>query len=162
MGTVRSTVLVLVGLTGGTLSSDAFAEVKVYHGAFCQGEGNDMEFSAVGAACADGPCLVKCPLMRDNINDDNNISVAYVEFFNSPAPAGATNNISCSFCTQVEDDESSEIFDCQALSTPATTGLVQLTFDEISTFDGDESSYFLGCVFATGDILVQIHIDEQN
>lgn len=163
MGTLRLSMLILAWLAASTVSSDAFADVKVYHGAFCTSDVSDeLAFSALGAECVNGGCLFECPLMRDNINAEDNIHVAYVEFYNSPAPPGASNTISCSLCTQVEDDESSDTFDCQNGVTAATTGLVQLTFDDISTFDGNESSYFLDCLLQSGDILVQVHVDEQN
>jgi len=167
MGTLKAATLILTGLAGSTLSSDAVADTKIYHGAFCQDdERNRTEYTALGAECHPfapaSQCFVKCPLMRDNVNDENNINVVYVEFYNAPPVSGLVNFIHCSLCTQTEDDESGGFFDCEVHETPTTTGLVQLTFDEVGTFAGDEGSYSLECNLTKDDILVQIHVDEQN
>lgn len=146
-------------------ASFAASDTKAFHGGICVVDGfPDNGFLAVyaaGAFClsplSPNNCRVTCPLVRDKVNDADNLVDAAIEVSNADQGGGP---LSCRFITMDEDSNSGIQFDSEGQST-TQLGRRQLIFG--STLDanaGSEGSYVVECDLGQSDFIHQINVAE--
>jgi hypothetical protein len=155
--TIAVAVCVLVS-SGGVLRAD---DVKAYHGAFCQYDGDDVQgafYDEEGASYITSSTsrVFTCPLIRDRWNSSSSINSVYIEGFNE----STVSAFSCTLISQSEDISGTTL-DSHQLSQSAANAVTLGAFT-VDTSGGNEGSYAVLCLLDDGDRLFHIYVNEST
>jgi hypothetical protein len=161
---------------GVALSDASAADIKAFHGAFCQIDGfsidepsafYDVEGITLLGATVNDVAVVSCPLIRDRIGATTTLTNVAIEGHNikNTAGDGATfATFACALSSQKEDTDGTllESFS-KSTTTIGNVAFSGMTVDSTTgSSGGNEGTYVVDCVLNDQETVFHVHLNEST